>query len=59
MGISKLNHGKERFIGLRWKSFVLLSLLLLSMCSAFYALNYHALIDQFTTRTGILIGVAA
>ncbi|MGR9052127.1 MAG: EAL domain-containing protein, partial [Gammaproteobacteria bacterium] len=22
----------------------------LSMCSAFYALNYHALIDQFTTR---------
>ena len=40
----------RRFIGLRWKSFLWLSLLLLCMCSAFYALNYFALMNQFQAR---------
>ncbi|MGR9114191.1 MAG: EAL domain-containing protein [Gammaproteobacteria bacterium] len=45
---SEQNHRK--FIGLRWKSFLWLSLLLVCICSAFYALNYHALMSQFQDR---------
>lgn len=41
-------HG--RFIGLRWKSFLWLSLLLLGMSSVFYGLNYHVLSSQFRVR---------
>ncbi len=48
---------RSRFIGLRWKSFLWLSLLLLSMSSAFYALNYHVLMSQFEDRQQEDIGV--
>lgn len=41
---------ENRFIGLRWKSFFWLSLLLLCMSSVFYALNYHSLMTQFQAR---------
>lgn len=41
---------KRRFVGLRWKSFIWLSLLLLSLGTAFYVLNYHALKSQFDDR---------
>lgn len=40
----------RRFIGLQWTSFLWLSLLLLSLSSVFYALNYHALTMQFSTQ---------
>ncbi|WP_152555595.1 bifunctional diguanylate cyclase/phosphodiesterase [Methylomarinum vadi] len=47
---TKGNQIGSRFIGLRWKSFLWISLLLLSMSSVFYALNYHALMSQFQAR---------
>jgi len=40
----------QKFIGLRWKSFLWLSLLLLCICSTFYILNYHALRMQYKDR---------
>lgn len=43
-------HIGGRFFGLRWKSFLWLSLLLLTMSSVFYALNYHSLKSQFAAR---------
>lgn len=44
---NKSAQNKSRFIGLRWKSFFWLSLLLLCLSAAFYALNYHALMRQY------------
>jgi diguanylate cyclase (GGDEF)-like protein/PAS domain S-box-containing protein len=41
---------KRRFVGLQWKGFLLLSLLLLCLSAAFYALNYQALMAQFRTQ---------
>ncbi|WP_305909561.1 EAL domain-containing protein [Methylomarinum sp. Ch1-1] len=46
----KAEQHKQSFIGLRWQSYLWLSLLLLCMCTAFFALNYHALMEQFHAR---------
>lgn len=46
----KVPQMENRFIGLRWKSFLWLSLLLLSINSVFYALNYYSLTSQFQAR---------
>jgi diguanylate cyclase (GGDEF)-like protein/PAS domain S-box-containing protein len=40
----------RRFIGLQWKSFLWLSILLLSLSTAFYALNYYSLVSQFRAQ---------
>lgn len=41
---------KRRFIGLGWKSFLLISLLLSSMSAVFYLQNYRSLMEQFEAR---------
>lgn len=46
----KFGHHSRRFIGLRWKSFLWLSLLLICMCSVFYALSFHSMMNQFEAR---------
>jgi diguanylate cyclase (GGDEF)-like protein/PAS domain S-box-containing protein len=38
---------KQRFLGLKWKAFIGLSLLLLALGGALYALNYRNLVAQF------------
>jgi diguanylate cyclase (GGDEF)-like protein/PAS domain S-box-containing protein len=50
--MQETHYGKDdqRFIGLRWKSFLWLSLLLLCICATFYVLNYHALMLQYKDR---------
>ncbi|CAA9892631.1 PAS domain S-box/diguanylate cyclase (GGDEF) domain-containing protein [Candidatus Methylobacter favarea] len=47
---AKTEVSNQRFIGLQWKSFLWLSMLLLCLSSAFYALNYHSLIAQFNAQ---------
>ena len=46
----KSEANNRRFIGLQWKSFLWLSLLLLSLSSVFYTLNYHDLTTQFRSQ---------
>jgi diguanylate cyclase (GGDEF)-like protein/PAS domain S-box-containing protein len=47
---TKSGTSKRRFIGLQWKSFLWLSILLLSLSTAFYALNYYSLTSQFRAQ---------
>ncbi|MDD5578023.1 MAG: EAL domain-containing protein [Methylobacter sp.] len=47
---SKTEVSNQRFIGLQWKSFLWLSILLLCLSSAFYALNHHSLTAQFNAQ---------
>ena len=44
---------KRPFLGLHWKGFLWLSLLLLALSAAFYALNYHYLMSQFRQQRQI------
>lgn len=48
-GIKSASNNR-RFIGLQWKSFLWLSLLLLSLSTVFYSLNYHTLTKQFHSQ---------
>lgn len=47
---TKSDAGSRPFIGLQWKSFLWLSILLLSLSTAFYALNYYSLTAQFRSQ---------
>lgn len=41
---------KRPFLGLHWKGFLWVSLLLLGLSSVFYALNHHYLVSQFRSQ---------
>ncbi|MGR8932113.1 MAG: cache domain-containing protein [Gammaproteobacteria bacterium] len=50
MAAAKSHLAQGKFFGLRWKSFLWLSLLLLALSSVFYVLSYHELYRQFQAR---------
>ncbi len=44
------NRRKRPFLGLHWKGFLWVSLLLLGLSSVYYALNHHYLVSQFRSQ---------